>query len=60
MKLKAGRIFVVAALILVAILLRYWLAPLTERLPADYANKAGFSEVDKFLASPTGGWTTST
>jgi len=40
--------------------LHYWIAPLSERLPADYSNSAALSEVDKFRNSPAGQWEANT
>jgi hypothetical protein len=60
MKPIAGRFLVVASLFLGAILLRYWFAPLSERLPAGYTNEVKLAEEDKFRDSPTGEWLAST
>jgi hypothetical protein len=56
--MKAGsKYFLIAlAFLVLAVLLRYWIAPLSERLPADYYNEAALSEVNKFRDSPAGEW----
>ena len=51
--------FPVVSLIL-AVLLRYWVATLSERLAVNYTNTIILTEEDKFRISPTGAWQTST
>ena len=53
-------IFIALAFLLLAVLLRYWIAPALELLPADYTNATALSEVDKFRDSPTGEWKSNT
>jgi len=43
-----------------AALLRFWIAPLLERLPANYAAEVELSEDNQFRDSPTGEWQAST
>ncbi len=58
--MKLARIPISLGFLLLAAILRLWIAPLIERLPADYANEATLSEQDQFRDSPTGGWLAST
>jgi hypothetical protein len=52
-----SKYFLIAlAFLALAVLLRYWIAPLSERLPADYYNEAALSEVNKFRDAPAGEW----
>jgi hypothetical protein len=44
------------AFMLAAVLVRFWLAPQLERLPANYASDTQYQEEDSFRASPTGAW----
>jgi len=54
-------IYLVPAFLLAsAVLLRFWIAPFSEHLPAHYANEAKLIEEDKFRDSPTGEWQVST
>jgi hypothetical protein len=48
------------AFLVVSALLRFWIAPILEYLPADYAAEVVLSEDDQFRDSPTGEWQTST
>lgn len=48
------------ALLLAAVVSRFWLAPLQTRLPADYTNEVLLSEENQFRDSPTGTWLAST
>ena len=43
-----------------AALLRFWIAPLLERLPANYAAEVELSEDNQFRDSPTGEWQANT
>ena len=55
------RLYLVPAFLLAsAVLLRFWIAPFSERLPAHYTNEAKLIEEDKFRDSPTGEWQIST
>jgi hypothetical protein len=60
--MKPRWIFGVIALtfLVLAALLRYWIAPLAERLPAAYTNTVTLSEEDKFRDEPAGEWQAST
>jgi hypothetical protein len=60
MKLMNKYFFIALVLLIVAALLRFWIAPLQERLPANYANEARLIEENNFRDSPTGEWQTST
>jgi hypothetical protein len=60
MKSMSKHIFIALAFLLLGALLRYWIAPVLELLPADYANEAILIEEDKFRDSPTGEWLAST
>jgi hypothetical protein len=60
MKSMSRRILIALAFLALAALLRFWIAPFSERLPANYANQASLTEEDKFRDSPTGEWQTST
>jgi len=53
-------VFIGLAFLILAALLRYWIAPFSERLPAHYANEVKLIEEDKFRDSPTGEWQAST
>jgi hypothetical protein len=54
------RILITLGFLALAALFRYWVAPSTERLPADYSNSTSLSEQDKFRDSPTSEWQAST
>ncbi len=55
------RIYLIPVFLLaIAALLRFWIAPFLERLPAGYANEVKLSEENKFRDSPTGEWLAST
>ncbi len=60
MKSMRSYIFSLLAFLVLAGLLRYGIAPLSERLPADYSNTTALSEQDQFRASPTDEWLAST
>jgi hypothetical protein len=60
MKPTSKYIFIALAFLIMAALLRYWIAPALEILPADYNNATALTEEDKFRDSPTGAWQTST
>jgi hypothetical protein len=53
-------VFIILAFLILAGLLRFWIAPALELLPSDYTNATALSEVDKFRDSPTGEWQAST
>lgn len=53
-------VFIALAFVALAALLRFWIAPFFELLPAGYANVAKLSEADNFRDSPTGEWRAST
>jgi len=56
-----SRYFIIAlAFLILAALMRFWIAPALELLPADYSNATALSEEDKFRDSPTGDWQAST
>jgi hypothetical protein len=46
--------------LIMAALLRYWIAPFLELLPANYSNRISLTEEDKIRDSPTGAWLAST
>ena len=48
------------AFLFVSALLRFWIAPVMEYLPADYAAEVALSEDNQFRDSPTGEWQTNT
>jgi len=56
MKYMRKHIFIALAFLVVATLLRFWVAPFSERMPAHYANEAKLIEENKFRDSPTGEW----
>jgi hypothetical protein len=56
MKSMRTHIFIALAFLILAALLRYWIAPALELLPADYTNATALSEENKFRDSPTGAW----
>ena len=60
MKFMRTYVFITLACMALAALLRYWIAPLSENLPAGYTNTTILSEVDNFRNSPTGDWQAST
>jgi hypothetical protein len=60
MKSMSRSIFISLSFLVMAALLRYWLAPLFERLPTDYYNEAKLNEENKFRDSPAGEWQAST
>ena len=60
MKFMSPHSFIALASLLLDALLRYWVAPVSELLPVDYANELKLSEEDKFRGSPTGEWQAST
>jgi hypothetical protein len=51
---------IILAFLILAVLLRYWIAPLAELLPAYYANEVKLVEANKFRDSLTGEWQAST
>jgi hypothetical protein len=53
-------LYTALAFLILAALLRFWIAPLFEVLPADYANEVILSEANQFRNSPTGEWQVST
>lgn len=53
-------IFIALAFFTLAALLRFWVAPVSERLPASYSNSVTLSEENTFRDSPTGTWQAST
>jgi len=52
------RILPLLTFVLAAVLLRFWIAPFSERLPADYANETQYSAESRFRDSPDGEWQT--
>ncbi len=56
MKSTKNRILIPLVFMILAAALRFWIAPLLELLPADYANDVKLSEENKFRDSPTGEW----
>ena len=60
MKPRRNLFFIGLAVLALAAVLRFWIAPLSERLPADYTNTTILSEEDNFRNSPTGAWEAST
>jgi hypothetical protein len=60
MKPRRNLFFIGLAVLALAAMLRLWIAPLSEHLPADYTNTTILSEEDNFRNSPTGAWETST
>ena len=60
MKPMRKHVFIILAFLILAGLLRFWIAPALELLPSDYTNATALSEVDKFRDSPTGEWQAST
>ena len=60
MKPMRKSFFISLAFLVLAALLRFWIAPLFELLPAGYSNEVKLSEEDKFRDSPTGEWQAST
>jgi hypothetical protein len=60
MKDMRKHLFIALAFLALAALLRFWIAPASAQLPADYANETRLSEENKFRASPTGAWQAST
>ena len=60
MKPRHNLLFIGLAVLALAAVLRLWIAPLSEHLPADYTNTTILSEEDNFRNSPTGAWKTST
>jgi hypothetical protein len=60
MKSISKYFFIALAFLALAALLRYWIGPLSERLPADYSNETILSETNQFRGSPTGEWQAST
>jgi hypothetical protein len=52
--------FIILAFLALAALLRFWVAPLFEVLPADYTNETILSEANQFRDSPTAEWQAST
>jgi len=60
MKTRWIFVFISLVFLILAALLRYWIAPLAERLPAAYTNTVTLSEEDKFRDAPAGEWQAST
>ena len=60
MKPRRNLLFIGLAVLALAAVVRFWISPLSERLPADYTNTTILSEEDDFRNSPTGAWETST
>jgi hypothetical protein len=60
MKFPVKSIIITLTFFAVAALLRFWIAPLVEQLPANYSNEVILSEQDTFRDSPSSGWTTNT
>jgi hypothetical protein len=56
MKSMSKHIFIALAFLILSAVVRYWIAPVLELLPADYANEVKLSEENKFRDSPTGEW----
>jgi hypothetical protein len=54
------RLLIALAFLAIAIILRYWIAPLAELLPANYHNDIKLAVTDQFRESPTGKWYLST
>jgi hypothetical protein len=52
--------FIALVFLAAAALLRFWIAPLFELLPADYTNEALLVVEDRFRETPTGEWQAST
>jgi hypothetical protein len=56
-----GRIAVTPLIfVILAVLLRYWIAPQLERLPANFSNQLALSQENLFRDSATGEWQAST
>ncbi len=53
------QLLVVLALAALAGLLRFWLAPMLTRLPANYSNETRYDADTRFRESPTAAWTSS-
>jgi hypothetical protein len=60
MKIRGLHIYISLAFLILAALLHFWIAPLTEELPADYFNEMSLIDEVKFRDSPTGEWQLST
>jgi len=60
MKLSTRYFLIALTFLILALILRYWLGPLSERLPSNYYNEAALSEVNKFRSSPAGEFQEST
>jgi hypothetical protein len=60
MRSLRSSMLVTLIVLLVAILLRFWIAPLVEMLPGDYSNDVRLSEDNKFRTSSTNPWQAST
>jgi hypothetical protein len=56
MKSRGKYFFISLAFLVLAALVHFWISPLAELLPANYANQVDLSEVNKFRDSPTGEW----
>jgi hypothetical protein len=57
---KSKYIFTPLAFLSLAAMVHFWIAPLSERLPANYANETKLSDEVRFRDSPTGEWQAST
>jgi hypothetical protein len=60
MKIMSKPVFAALVFCILAALLRFWIAPVLELLPADYAIELRLSEENKFRDSPAGEWQIST
>jgi hypothetical protein len=56
MKTRMVYLFIALAFLVLAALLRFWIAPLAELLPVRYTNEVNLSEETQFRDSPTGEW----
>jgi hypothetical protein len=60
MKIRGLHIYISLAFLILAALLHFWIAPLTEELPADFFNEMSLIDEVKYRDSPTGEWQLST
>jgi hypothetical protein len=54
------RLVISLVFLVMAALVRFWIAPITERLPSNYTNTTVLTEEDKFRDSTSGDWLAST
>ncbi|MCX6028326.1 MAG: porin PorA family protein [Chloroflexi bacterium] len=58
MKPMRKPIFIALAFLVLAALLRFWIAPLLEQLPANYSSETLYTNENQIRDSPTGKWIT--